>query len=164
MTALLWELSQQGKYPVVTDVSSCTYTMLQCRAERDTPQILDTVDFLHDIVLPLAADVRRTEKVVLHPVCSLHKMNNYGKFVAVARHFAAHVTVPTHAGCCGMAGDRGFLFPELTAAATRQEAQEVGAADYDGYYSSAVSCELAMSEATGKMYASILRLAEKALR
>jgi len=162
MAALLWELSQQGRYPVVTDVSSCTYTMHQ-RAEPGTLQILDVVDFLHDMVLPLATDIRRTEKVVLHPVCSLHKMGSNDKFLTVARHFAACVTVPLHAGCCGMAGDRGFLFPELTAAATRQEAREVGAADYDGYYSSAVSCELAMSEATGKAYASILRLADKAL-
>jgi D-lactate dehydrogenase len=171
MWTLLWELSQQGKYPVVTDVSSCTYTMLQYREQLDrdnrvhfdTPQILDVVDFLHDMVMPLATDIRRTGNVVLHPVCSLHKMNNYGKLVAVARHFAAGVTVPLHAGCCGMAGDRGFFFPELTAAATRQEAKEVGAADYDGYYSSAVSCELAMSEATGEAYASILLLADKAL-
>lgn len=41
--------------------------------------------------------------------------------------------------------------------------RKIGAADYDGYYSSAVNCELAMSEATGKAYASMLRLADKAL-
>jgi D-lactate dehydrogenase len=163
MAALLRELSRQGKYPVVTDVSSCTYTMLQSRAELDGLKILDIVDFLHDMVVPLATDTRRTEDVVVHPVCSLHKMGSYDKFLAVARHFAARTTVPLHAGCCGMAGDRGFLFPELTAAATRQESQEVRATDYDGYYSSAVSCELAMTEATGKAYASILLLADKAL-
>ncbi len=171
MLTLIWGLSRQGTHPVVMDVSSCTYTMLNYWEQLDPDnrtrfeklQILDVVDFLHDIVLPLATDIRRTEEVVLHPVCSLHKMNNYGKFLAVARHFAARVTVPIQAGCCGMAGDRGFLFPELTAAATRQEAHEVRGADYAGYYSSAVSCELAMSEATGKVYASILRLAERAL-
>jgi D-lactate dehydrogenase len=160
MLALLWELSQEGRLPVVMDVSSCTYTMLHY---RDGLQILDVVDFLHDMVLPLATVVRRTENVVLHPVCSLHKMNTYGKFIAVARHFAAGVTVPVNAGCCGMAGDRGFLFPELTAAATELEAAEVRSAGGDGYYSSAVSCELAMFEATGKAYSSIVRLADDAL-
>jgi len=171
MIESLWELSQQGRLPVVTDVSSCTYTMLQCREQLDPDnrtrfdalQILDAVDFLHDIVVPLSTDFRRTKEVVLHPVCSLHKMGSYGKLIAVARHFSAGVTVPIHAGCCGMAGDRGFLFPELTAAATRQEALEVGAAACHGHYSSAVSCELAMAEATGKAYASILRLADDAL-
>jgi D-lactate dehydrogenase len=164
MLALLWELSHQGRLPVVMDVSSCTYTMLNGRKRFDGLQILDVVDFLHDMVLPLATDIRRMENVVLHPVCSLHKMNTYGKFVAVAQHFAAGVTVPLHAGCCGMAGDRGFFFPELTAAATAHEALEVGTTACDGHYSSAVSCELAMSEATGKAYESILRLAEKALQ
>jgi len=163
LLALLWELSQQGRLPVVMDVSSCTYTMLNDRKRFDGLKILDVVDFLHDMVLPLAADVRRTHNVVLHPVCSLHKMNTYGKFIAVARHFAAGVTVPVHAGCCGMAGDRGFLFPELTAAATDSEAAEVRSVAGDGYYSSAVSCELAMFEATGKAYSSIVRLADAAL-
>jgi D-lactate dehydrogenase len=164
MLALLWELSQQGRLPVLTDVSSCTYTMLNDRKRFDSLRILDVVDFLHDMVLPLATNIRRTQNVVLHPACSLHKMNTYGKFIAVARHFAAGVTVPVHAGCCGMAGDRGFLFPELTAAATDSEAAEVRGGAGDGYYSSAVSCELAMSEATGKAYSSIARLVDDALR
>jgi D-lactate dehydrogenase len=171
IVALLWQVSREGQLPVVMDVSSCTYTMLHYREHLEPDilsrfeaiQILDVVDFLHDIVMPLANEIQRTEEVVLHPVCSLHKMNSYGKFLTVARHFAAKVTVPLSGGCCGMAGDRGFLFPELTAAATADEAQEVNAATADGYYSSAASCELAMSEATGKPYASILRLAEKAL-
>ena len=169
--ALLWELSQQGRYPVVLDVSSCTFTLLQCRGQLDQEnrerfdalQILDVIDFLHDMVLPLAINIQKTSEVVLHPVCSLHKMGNYAKFVAVARHFANKVTIPLHAGCCGMAGDRGFFFPELTTAATADEAIDLEAVRADGYYSSAVSCELAMSEATGKEYASILQLAVKAL-
>jgi len=40
---------------------------------------------------------------------------------------------------------------------------EVQGTTCDGYYSTAVSCELAMSEATGKAYASVLQLAERAL-
>ena len=169
--SLLWNLSEQGKHPVVLDVSSCTHSLLNCRdqldsanqASYDALQILDVVDFLHDVVLPLATPVQKSGEVVIHPVCSLQKMGSYAKFVAVAQHFASKVTVPSRAGCCGMAGDRGFFFPELTAAATKPEAQEVAATHADGYYSSAVSCELALSAATGKGYASILQLAAKAL-
>jgi D-lactate dehydrogenase len=101
--------------------------------------------------------------VVLHPVCSLQKMNKYEKFLAVARHFAATVTVPLHAGCCGMAGDRGFFFPELTIAATQREAAEVRDVPFEGHYSSAVSCELALAEATGREYVSIVHLVDRAL-
>jgi D-lactate dehydrogenase len=62
-----------------------------------------------------------------------------------------------------MAGDRGFLFPELTAAATAPEAADVRSATYDGYYSSGKTCEIAMSDAVGKNYESVLYLADECL-
>ena len=67
-------------------------------------------------------------------------------------------------GCCAFAGDRGLLYPELTASATKKETAEVNARDYDGYYSSNITCEIGMSEATGKDYVSIVYLVEKASR
>src|SRR6202041_1991572 len=45
MLALLWELSQEGRLPVVMDGSSCTYTMLNDRKRFESLQILDVVDF-----------------------------------------------------------------------------------------------------------------------
>jgi D-lactate dehydrogenase len=72
------------------------------------------------------------------------------------------VTVPKYAGCCGMAGDRGFLFPELTASATAPEAMEVRQEKHhDGYYSSTKTCEMALSEAVKKNYESILYLVDE---
>jgi D-lactate dehydrogenase len=170
--ARLWDITREGRIPVVTDVSSCTYTMLHFREQLDGEnrqrydkmRIIDSVDYLHDLVLPLSGEVQRVEDIVLHPVCSLHKMGTYHKLLTVARHFASSVTVPTQAGCCGMAGDRGFLFPELTASATQREALEVRAKEYHGYYSSAVTCELALSQAVRKNYESILFLADRAIK
>ena len=63
-----------------------------------------------------------------------------------------------------MAGDRGFLFPELTASATNAEATEVKQQKYDGYYSSTKTCEIAMSEAVKENYESILYLVDEAPR
>jgi D-lactate dehydrogenase len=60
-----------------------------------------------------------------------------------------------------MAGDRGFYFPELTASATRPEADEVKMKQYDGYYSSSTTCEMALSESVGKQYESILKLLDE---
>jgi D-lactate dehydrogenase len=62
-----------------------------------------------------------------------------------------------------MAGDRGFLVPELTSSATRIEAAEVSKEHYDGYYSSTRTCEMAMSEAVGRDYESILYLVDDLL-
>ena len=59
-----------------------------------------------------------------------------------------------------MAGDRGFLVPELTSSATCYEAVEVKSRPYEGYYSSTRTCEMAMSEAVGRDYESILYLVD----
>jgi len=165
----LWHSSREGALPVVTDVSSCAYTLKTMRgvldeADRerfDRLTILDSVDFLHDMVMPAVGARENTRNIALHPVCSLEKMKTQDKFIRVARHFAQHVTVPKSAGCCGMAGDRGFLFPQLTQSATQQEAREVNCGTYDGYYSSTKTCEIALSEAVKANYTSILYLADE---
>ncbi|MBL7734786.1 MAG: FAD-binding oxidoreductase [Chitinophagaceae bacterium] len=167
----LWETSLEGKLPVVTDVSSCAYTLTNIRPALsetnkdrfDRLRILDSIQYLYERVIPASPAIVKKGRVVLHPVCSLQKMGTHQQFVSVAEHFAESVTVPVHAGCCGMAGDRGFLFPELTGSATHDEAQEVCQNQYDGYYSSTKTCEIAMSEAVKKNYASILYLADQAL-
>jgi len=149
---------------VVIDVSSCAYTLhghrphltAENQARFDQLKIIDSVDYLHDMVLGHCKPAAKKENVVLHPVCSLKKMGTENKFRKIAERFADKVTVPAQAGCCGMAGDRGFLFPELTTSATFHEAAEVKQQAYTGYYSSTKTCEMAMTEAVNKNYESIL--------
>jgi len=74
------------------------------------------------------------------------------------------VLVPRDAGCCGFAGDRGFMVPELTAAATRMEAAEVKGEVLDGHFSSSRTCEVGMTRATGACYRSFLYLLEACTR
>jgi D-lactate dehydrogenase len=165
----LWAASRQGALQVVIDVSSCAYTFKHMRAvlteenkiSYDKLTILDSVDYLHDVVLPKLNITHKKPSIVLHPVCSLQKMNTQDKFAGIAKQFAENVTVPLHAGCCGMAGDRGFLFPELTNAATMPEALEVCQQPYDGYYSSTKTCEMAMTHAVGQNYESVLYLVDE---
>ena len=167
----LWISSSQGALPIVIDVSSCAYTLHLLRPvlndenqqRFDKLVILDSVDFLYDRVLPIINPTMVKKKIVLHPVCSLEKMKTGYKLIAVAQHFAEEVVVPKNAGCCGMAGDRGFLFPELTASATLPEAHEVIQEVFDGYYSSTKTCEMALSQAVKKNYESILYLVDEGM-
>lgn len=167
----LWTASQNGELVVVTDVSSCAYTLLKLRhvltdenrLKFDKLRIMDSVEYLHDRILPLVTEITRKNSIVLHPVCSLEKMGTLRKFVKVAGALAETVTVPKNAGCCGMAGDRGFLHPELTGSATGYEAAEVKGKKFDGYYSSTKTCEMAISEAVGANYESILYLADECI-
>jgi D-lactate dehydrogenase len=171
ITCQLWTASKKGHLPIVTDVSSCAYTLLQLRPalteenkiKFDTLRILDSVDFLYDMVLSRAKPVPLRKRVVLHPVCSLQKMRTEQKFIKIAKHFADTVDVPVNTGCCGMAGDRGFLCPELIVSATADEVSEVQQNNYDGYYSTTKTCEMAMSMAAERNYESLLYLVDEGL-
>ncbi|TDG36520.1 FAD-binding oxidoreductase [Pedobacter changchengzhani] len=167
----LWTWTKEGKLPVVLDISSCTHTLKDCRPalsdenklKYDAIKIIDSVDYILEYLLPVAKILNKKHSIVLHPVCSLEKMGTENKFLKIAQQLAINVTVPIHAGCCGMAGDRGFLFPELTESATKPEADEVKSGSYEGYYSSAKTCEIAMSDAVGKNYESILLLLDECM-
>jgi D-lactate dehydrogenase len=168
----MWSWSGEGRLPIVIDTSPCVYGLLHSREalrpdnrERfDRLQILDSVAFAHDRLLPRLHIQRKAASVALHPVCSLVKMGLTGKLQSVARACSDHVCLPRDAGCCGFAGDRGFLVPELTASATAREAAEVQRAEHDGYYSSSRTCEIGMARATGKPYRSIWFLLDEATR
>ncbi|MEJ5995933.1 FAD-binding and (Fe-S)-binding domain-containing protein [Pedobacter sp. Du54] len=165
----LWEWSNQGALPIVIDITSCTLTLQDCghaltpenKRKFENIKIIDSVDYVMDYLLPKVNIIKKKDKIVLHPVCSLQKMGLENKFINIAKQLAHEVNVPLKAGCCGMAGDRGFLFPELTASATKPEAEEVKQQCYDGYYSSGKTCEIALSEAVGKNYESIVYLLDE---
>jgi D-lactate dehydrogenase len=166
----LYESTQNGRFPIVLDISSCTQTLSNCshvlneenREKFSKLNIIDSVAYLHDYIIPRVQVAKQKDSIVLHPVCSLQKMGGLPlKFNAIANLFAKEVTQPLFAGCCGMAGDRGFLFPELTKSATLKEAKEVNSKTHDGFYSSSKTCEIALSDAVGKDYYSILKLVDE---
>ena len=98
----------------------------------------------------------------MHPVCSAVKMGLVSKLQDIGNACAETCIIPSSAGCCGMAGDRGFLVPELTSAATTSEAAEVQCLDeISGYYSTSKTCEMAMTDAVGKNYTSIIKLLDE---
>lgn len=165
----LWRWTKEGSYPVVLDITSCTFTLHHCRPSLtevnkqkfDKLIILDSIDYLLDYVIPSLKVSKMKKEIVLHPVCSLQKMGLEEKFRRIAGYFAEKVDIPLSAGCCGMAGDRGFWYPELTQSATRPEAEEVKQKEYEGYYSSAKTCEMNLSDAVGRNYESIVYLVDE---
>ena len=162
----MWQYTEGGKFPIVMDVTSCTHSFQTSRpyltdenkAHFDKLKIMDSIDFTADILLPRLTILKKKQHIVFHPVCSVTKMGLLPKIQAIGKACAEKADIPTFAGCCGMAGDRGFYYPKLTAAATKLEANEVNEAVYDGYYSSAKPCEMSLSAAVGKSYESVLKL------
>jgi D-lactate dehydrogenase len=168
----LWEWSEGGKRPIVIDTTSCTHTLRACSNDVSPEDkecwmkltLIDSIDFLHDYLLPKLEIRPIDEEVVLHPNCSARKLELDAKMLAIARQCARSAIIPLNLACCGFAGDRGLLFPELTASATQKESAEVNQREYGGYYSSNIPCEIGMAEATGQDYTSIVYLVEKASR
>jgi D-lactate dehydrogenase len=161
----LWVWSQGGKVPVLVDVTSCTHS-LQTSAPYLTEEnkkrfeqlvFIDSIDFAADYLLPRLRINQKKNKIVFHPVCTTYKMNLIQKLQNIGDACAQKADIPFLSGCCGMAGDRGFYYPKLTASATKDEANEVGD-QYEGFYSSGKTCEMALSEATHQNYQSIFYL------
>ena len=72
--------------------------------------------------------------------------------------------IPATSGCCGMAGDRGWLHPELPASALRDVARELDGMALDACVSSNRTCEIALQQVTGRNYRSFVLLLEELTR
>ncbi len=168
----LWIWSDGGALPIMVDSSPCSYGLLHAR-EYLTPEnqqrfdrltILDSIEFVHDQLLPKLKVNHPETSVALHPACSAVKMGLASKLEAIARKCSGQAFVPASLGCCAFAGDRGFMYPELTASATVGEAAEIKAHKHDGCYSSSRTCEIGMTRSTGEVYRSYIYLLEKVTR
>jgi D-lactate dehydrogenase len=165
----LWQWTQQGSIPVLADITSCTFTLQQCRGyltpdnqqKFDRLKILDTIDLAADYLLPRLNILKQKDKVVFHPVCSVYKMGLYEKLIAIGKQAAKEVVVPFHASCCGMAGDRGFYYPGLVRAAIQQEIDDIIPNEQLDCYSTSKTCEMALSEFRTHNYRSVLYLLDE---
>ena len=167
----LWRASREGRDVVVTDASPCagtlgeavTWLAKSARALR----AVDFASFWAKEVLPQIGEApRRPGRAILHPTCTLVKAGALPDLVAVARAHSEEAVVPLSSECCGFAGDKGFLVPELTASATRQEAAEVRQLDADGssfLVSTARTCEIGMSRGVGRTYRHLVHLVHEAV-
>ncbi|MCL2781911.1 MAG: FAD-binding oxidoreductase [Actinomycetia bacterium] len=150
--------SDNGRLPIVCDASSCTEGFARTVADCPELRVIDCVQFTAERVLPKLGAVNKLASITIHPSCSSTQIGLNPFLVAVAHAVAERVNVPTDAGCCAFAGDRGMLHPELTRAATRAEAAEVAALSGAAHAGCNRTCELGMTRATGQPYRHILEI------
>jgi len=162
--------SDNGRLPIVCDNSSCTEGLLLAVRNRaaelgtTTLTIVDSVDFVAEQLLPHLTVTASLDSIALHPTCSSTQLGSNPNLIMIAGAISAAPTVPDAWGCCGFAGDRGMLHPELTASATADEAAEIALDTYEAYASCNRTCEIGMTRATGNDYVHIIELLEKATR
>jgi D-lactate dehydrogenase len=173
MVERLWAWSGEGELPVVVDAASCTGSIVEPgegalgegNAERLAKlTVFDAVAWAHDRLLPDLEIVNKVGAAAIHPTCATHRQGHSWRLGAIAAALAEDVYVPPAATCCGFAGDRGITHPELTAAATAQEAAELSARRFDLYLSTNRTCEIGMTRATGQKYESVINALARATR
>jgi D-lactate dehydrogenase len=157
----------------VVDAASCTSSIAapgdgvlsddnaECLAELE---ILDSVAWAHDRLLPWLEVSEKVATATVHPTCATRHQGLTHRLEALAEALADDVFVPPTATCCGFAGDRGISHPELTAAATAPEASELAGRHFDARLSSNRTCEIGLERATGEPYESVILLLERLTR
>lgn len=148
--------------PVVVDASSCSNTLLHNLGDR--VEIIDSVAWAWKLVESGAlTPTKAAGTAVLHPGCSVNRMGLAGVERKLAERLAEMVHVPYAASCCGMAGDRGMLHPELLASGTEVERLDVPSGAR-GYYSANRTCEIGLTNQTGETFESLIFLLEEQTR
>jgi D-lactate dehydrogenase len=173
MVERLWAWSGEGALPIVVDAASCTHgiadpgdgVLSEENAERlGKLEILDSVAWAHDRLLPWLEVSEKVGSATVHPTCATRHLGLAHRLEALADALAVDVYVAPSATCCGFAGDRGISHPELTEAATEPQAAELSGRHFDARLSSNRTCEIGLERATGEPYESVLVLLERLTR
>jgi D-lactate dehydrogenase len=168
----LWEWSGHGTLPVVIDAASCTNGLLddvknyldaEHRARLDQITLLDSIAWC-DQLMPALTVTRRVDRAAVHPTCSSTHLGLSKTLESLAARLADEVLLPVGTTCCGTAGDRGLLHPELVVSATRDEKAGLDETPADAYLSANRTCEMGLRQATGRPYESFVFLLEELTR
>jgi D-lactate dehydrogenase len=150
-----------GFYPIIMDASTCSSRMKHHLAGR--LPLYDFHEFAHDALLPRLRITRMPGPIALHINCSVRRSASDAKLRRLIAACVDQVVEPASVLCCGFAGDRGFVVPELTAHALRKVHEALPANCCQGV-STNRTCEIGLTAETGRPYHSIAYLLEECSR
>ena len=168
----LWRWSEHGALPIVVDAASCTHGLLDDvanhvdddrRIRMQALTLLDSTSWCRTL-LPLLRVDHKLESVAVHPTCSTTHLGLNGDLATIAAFLADSVEIPIGTTCCGTAGDRGLLHPELVVSATRDEKVGLEKSAAQAFLSANRTCEMGLRHATGRPYESFILLLEELTR
>ncbi len=152
-------LAQQDDTPVILDASSCALHVIQSEQNKHI-RFFELSDFLAQYVLPELSITPQDEPVSLHVTCSTIRNQADNQLVAIAKACAKEVIIPSDINCCGFAGDKGFVLPELNENALKPLHAQVTGVIKQGF-SNNRTCEIGLTKATDVPYQSIVYLLDK---
>ena len=151
----LLEASENGKYPVVCDQSPCLHRMQE---HIRSLELNEVSQFITRYLVPHLEFNPTDEPVAVHVTCSSRRMGLADTIIGLARKCSRNVLVPSEVGCCGFAGDKGFMIPELNKWALRKLPAQIKAAGVKRGFSNSRTCEIGLTTNSGIPYKSIVYL------
>ncbi|MGB0936976.1 MAG: FAD-binding and (Fe-S)-binding domain-containing protein [Colwellia sp.] len=162
------EVSENGKWPVITDASPCALSLTSVASASNQSDestmnadrglnILDATEFVAKEVIDKLEITRTDKPFMLHKTCSSIKMNQGVFLTQIANKCSTDIIIPKDVHCCGFAGDKGFYLPELTDTALATLKEQVPKNCTIGL-SNSRTCEIGLSKNSGIHYQSVLTL------
>ncbi len=139
------------------------YLTPQNQRRFDALTLLDSVDFVHDLLLPRLTVSRTVASVALHPVCSLHHAGSEDKLRAIAAAIAEEVFV-RHPQAAAASPATAAPAPRTHCLRHRANGRRTRRAQCTAYLSSNRTCEIGMQRGTGQPYRSFIFLLEELTR
>ena len=150
--------SNNGQYPVLIDTSPCVYRIKKFMNSQLS--VYEPVEFIYEFLLDKLTFTKIQKEVAFHTTCTTEKMGVAEKFKSIANKCVSHPVFPENVGCCGFAGDKGFMQPELNDWALRELKPAVK--NCNEGYSNSRTCEIGLSRLAGFDYKSIMYLVNEA--
>ena len=151
----LYKASCGGRYPVVCDQSPSLHRMKQCITKV---KLYDSAEFIWEFLREKLEFHQINEPIALHVTCSTKHMKLDKMIYDLARLCSPDVLIPEGVGCCGFAGDKGMMTPELNAHGLRHLREQVQAKGIRTGYSNSRTCEIGLQTNSGIPYRSIVYL------
>ncbi len=159
-TSLL-KASNNGEYPIVCDMSPCSMQMKEFMTASSL-KLYDMVNFTTTYLLERLTFTPVNKEVAVFSVCSLKKMGIDEQLYSIAKLCSTKVYTPK-TNCCGFAGNKGFMFPELNAHGLRTLDEQIPESVTEGYATSR-TCEIGLSKHSKADFKSIVNLIDLATK
>lgn len=157
----LAEASEDGKYPIVCDTSPCLSTIKGGLSDSKLQfSLYEPVQFIRLFLADKLEFNKVRDTVAIHVPCSSKKMGVEKAFTELAS-LCAHEVVPSGIPCCGMAGDRGMRYPELTGSSLQHLNLPSNCSDG---YSTSRTCEISLSNHSGVNFRGLVYLIDEATK
>ena len=146
--------------PIIIDMSPCTETIRKSM-NFEQIKIMDSLDFLNTIKSRLSIK-KLNLTCYVHSVCSDQPAGPTSIIHSIAQNCVEAIEDRKEDFCCGMGGDRGLMYPDLTKNSIKRSAHfplksTIGV-------SSSRTCEIALSNELGIEFISIEALVYRSLK